>query len=201
MIKHHKNKVVVHTRDSETIRTSHWWFSKRGPAFLDPLIQLGDRSIEIIKPYLHKGQTTADIGCGWGHYTFKLADLVGPEGNVFAIDMAEKCILKIQKKAQRAGYRNIVACTSTAADIGFIRDESVDLVFANGLLCSMSFERELAISEIERITKPTGSIFISLGATPPMGYVDEAEWNATIERFNLIKGGNFKEKWALVSLF
>jgi len=201
MIKHRKNLDVVHTRDSETIRTSHWWLSKRGPAFLDPLVQLGDRSIKIIKPYLHKGQTVADIGCGWGHYTFMLADLVGSEGNVFAIDMAEKCILKIQKKAQKAGYGNIVACISTAADIGFIRDKSVDLVFANGLLCSMAFERELAVSEIRRTINPTGKIFLSLGATPPLGYMDEAEWNATIKRFNLIKGGNFQEKWALVSLF
>jgi len=197
MAKNQKNKSVASTRDRETKRTSHWLFSKRGPAFLDPFTHLGDRSIDIIKPYLHKGQTVADIGCGWGHFTLKLSKLVGPEGKVIAIDMAEKCILKIQKKSQKLDLSNIIAKASTAADLGFIRDESVDLVFANGLLCSMAFERELAISEIERIIKPTGYIFLSLGAIPPMGYVDEEEWNGIVKRFNLIKGGDFKEKWAL----
>lgn len=90
--------------------------------------------------------------------------------------------------------------TSTAADIAFIADESVNFVYANGLLCSMAFERQLTLSEIRRIIKPTGKIYLSLGATPPMGYVDEEEWNATIEQFNLIQGGSYKQRWALVSV-
>lgn len=200
MGRHQKDQDVLHSRDTEVKRTSHWWFSKRGPAFLDPLFQLGNRSIDIVKPYLGKGQVVADIGCGWGRYSFKLAELVGPEGQVFAIDMAEKCFLKIKKRMQREGIGNIEPCISTAADIGFIKDESVDFVFANGLLCSMAFERELAVSEIKRIMKPSGMAYLSLGAAPPMGYVDEAEWNAIIAGFNLIRGGLFKEKWAMVSL-
>lgn len=200
MRKSNKSKVVIHTRDTESVRTSHWWFSKRGPAILDPLVQIGDHSIGIVKSYLHKGQIVVDLGCGWGHYSIKLAGLVGPEGKVYAIDMAEKCILKLLKKAHKGGYENIEAYTTTAADMGFIKDKSIDFVFANGLLCSMAFERELALSEIKRVLKLTGFAFLSLGAAPPMGYVDEAEWYAILEGFNLIQGGNFKEKWALVAL-
>lgn len=61
-----KEKLVIHTRESETKRTSHWWFSKRGPAFLDPLVHIGDHSIGVVKAYLSRGQVVADIGCGWG---------------------------------------------------------------------------------------------------------------------------------------
>jgi len=200
MNKYKKEKAVVHTRDTEVNRTSHWWFSRRGPAFFDPIAHIGDRSMEIIAPHIHQGQVAADIGCGWGHYSFKLADLVGPEGKVYALDMAEKCIMSIQKKAQKRGYETVEAHTSSAAEINFIEDASVDFVYANGLLCSMAIERDSAVSEIIRILKPTGFAYLSLGAVPPMGYVDEDEWMTILNRFTLNQGGDFKQMWALLSL-
>ncbi len=195
-----KNQNRVHTIESEVRRTAHWWFSKRGPAFLDALVQLGDRSIDIVRPYIQKGQIVADIGCGWGRYAFKLADLVGPAGKVYAIDLAEKCVKKIQQKAKKRGIMHIEAHVSSASNLDLLKNGSIDFVFANGLLCSMAIEREEAISEIKRILKPKGFAYLSLGATPPMGYVDESEWNAILEGFRLEQGGAFKEKWALVSL-
>jgi len=200
MTKHTKEKVDVHTKETELKRTSHWWFSKRGPAFLDPLVHIGDHSMDIIAPYIHQGQIAADIGCGWGHYSFKLADLIGPEGKIYALDLAEKCVMSIQKKAQKRGYKTIAAHTSSAAEINFIKDASVDFVYANGLLCSMAIERDLAVSEMIRILKPTGFAYLSLGAVPPMGYVDEDEWKIILNGFTLLQGGDFKGMWALVSL-
>jgi ubiquinone/menaquinone biosynthesis C-methylase UbiE len=185
---------------SELSRTSHWLLSRRGPFFLDSIIQLGDQSIKRIEPYVKKGQVVADLGCGWGHYSFALADLVGTGGKVYSVDLTPKVISKIRNKAAKDGYQNIEAYASSAADLNFIKDKSVDFVFANGLLCSMAVDRPLAVDEMKRILKPTGHAYISLGATPPMGYVDETEWDLILQEFSVISGGRFKEKWAMVSL-
>jgi ubiquinone/menaquinone biosynthesis C-methylase UbiE len=184
----------------EKARTSHWLYSRRGPAFLDPIFRLGDHSIQRVSPFIKKGQIVADLGCGWGHYAFALAELVGPEGKVYAIDLGKNAIQRIQKKIKKGDRRNIEAFNASAAELSFIEDGSVDFVFANGLLCSMAYYRPSAVNEVKRILKLSGKAYLSLGMNPPFGYVDEAEWESIMQGFTVERGGNFKEMWAIVSL-
>lgn len=183
-------------------RVARWAFLRRPPSFLDPILNRFEspRILGRIRPFVSKGQSVADLGCGWGHYTFILADLVGPEGKVISVDLSKNCIGSIQKKTEKGGYHHIDAHESSAARLGFVEDGSVDLVFANGLLCSMICDRESAINEIRRVLKPEGYAYISLGARPPFGLVDEAEWIETLEGFRVVSGGSYKELWAVVSL-
>jgi ubiquinone/menaquinone biosynthesis C-methylase UbiE len=88
----------------------------------------------IIGPFVRKWQVVADLGCGPGYYKLALAESVGPEGKVYAVDLYEKFIQALRKKVNKAGYRNIEVHASSAADASFIPDRSVDFVFANGLL-------------------------------------------------------------------
>jgi ubiquinone/menaquinone biosynthesis C-methylase UbiE len=109
----------------------------RFPLFYhDNLIRrLFDPPQRLVEPYVRDGQVVADLGCGPGLHTLALAELVGPEGRVYAVDSDENAIRAVEKKANRRGYRNIEAHASSASDLGFIRDGSVDFVLANGLLC------------------------------------------------------------------
>jgi ubiquinone/menaquinone biosynthesis C-methylase UbiE len=184
---------------AEIKRTAHWLFSRRGPAFLGPIFRLGDKSIRRITAYVQKGQVAADVGCGWGHYSFALADMVGPRGRVYAVDLTRKCILAIKNKAEKRGCQVVEAYESTASDLSFIKDGSVDFIFANGLLCSMAVDRPSAVAEIKRILKPTGQAYLSLGAAPPWGYVDRAEWSQILEGFHVDEGGAYEERWAIVT--
>jgi 2-polyprenyl-3-methyl-5-hydroxy-6-metoxy-1,4-benzoquinol methylase len=185
--------------DAEIKRTAHWILSRRGPAFLGPLFRLGDKSLRRVAAAVQRSSVVADIGCGWGHYSFALADMVGPEGKVYAVDLARKCIMAIRRKAEKRGCQVIEAHESTAADLSFIKEGSVDFVFANGLLCSMAGDRLSAVAEIKKILKPTGRAYLSLGAAPPWGYVDRTEWSQVLEGFHVEEGGAYEERWALVS--
>ncbi len=64
----------------------------------------------------------------------------------------------------------------------------------------MANDRQLSVSEIKRILKTTGQAYLSLGAGPPFGFVDQAEWEDILEEFKVEQGGSYKEKWAVVSL-
>lgn len=187
-------------RRKEVARTSHWLFSRRGPVFLDKLAHMFEHPINLIEPYIQKGQNVVDLGCGWGQYSFALADLVGAEGMVYAVDLGKKCIDSIQKKISKEGRGNIKAYASSAAELGFIGDRSVDFVFANGLLCSMAYGRQLALKEIKRILKLSGKAYLSLGMAPPFGYVGQTEWESIMQGFTVERGGSLKEMWAIVSL-
>jgi SAM-dependent methyltransferase len=175
-------------------------FLRRPPQFMDTIGRWFGSPGKLVQPYVKKGHVVADLGCGWGAYTFAMLDIVGFEGKVYAVDLGENCIRAIQKRAKKLGYRNIEAHASSASDLSFIKDRSVDFVFANGLLCSMAKNRDDAVEEMKRILKTEGRAYVSLGFPPPLGFVDQQEWERIIQGFKLESGGNFQELWALVSL-
>jgi ubiquinone/menaquinone biosynthesis C-methylase UbiE len=82
----------------------------------------------------------------------------------------------------------------------FIKDESIDFVLANGLLCNVPDHRELVVNEIQRILKPTGRAHISLGGISPFfGFVGRGEWERILEAFIVKRRGGLIQKWADVS--
>jgi ubiquinone/menaquinone biosynthesis C-methylase UbiE len=105
----------------------------------------------------------------------------------------------LEERASKLGYHNIEAHASSAADLSFIKDGSVDFVLANGQLCSMADHRESAVNEIRRILKPTGQAYLSLGWPPPLGFVGRAERKKILGVFSVKRRGGFIQRWALVS--
>ena len=151
--------------------------------------------------YVSKGQVVADLGCGPGYYTLALAECVGPEGRVYAVDSDEKAIRAVEKKAAKRGLHNVEARASSASELGFIKDGSVDFVLANGLLCSMAPQyHESAVNEIRRVLKPDGRAYLSV-ASGRWSYVDRAEWGKILEAFKVEHRGDpvTSDRWAVVS--
>ncbi|MFC1998863.1 class I SAM-dependent methyltransferase [Chloroflexota bacterium] len=101
---------------------------------LYPIARIFDPPEKLIKPFAKKGQVAADLGCATGYYALALADSIGSEGKVYAVDKNNKSIRALEKKAEKGDYRNIEAHASSATDLSFIKDSSVDFVFANTLL-------------------------------------------------------------------
>ena len=101
---------------------------------LYPISRIFDPPKKLIRPYVKKDQVVADLGCATGYYTLAIADSVGSEGKVYAVDKNERSIRALKKKVEKGSYDNIEAHASSAADLSFIEDGSVDFVLANGLL-------------------------------------------------------------------
>jgi ubiquinone/menaquinone biosynthesis C-methylase UbiE len=51
---------------------------------------------------IEEGQTVADIGCGNGYFTLRMARRVGSKGTVFAVDIQEEMLRKLAKRAEEA---------------------------------------------------------------------------------------------------
>jgi predicted methyltransferase len=47
------------------------------------------------------GHRVADIGCGFGYFSFRLAARVGPEGKVYAVDIDPKAIDKVRQRKEK----------------------------------------------------------------------------------------------------
>ncbi|MDC7223047.1 MAG: class I SAM-dependent methyltransferase [Spirochaetales bacterium] len=55
----------------------------------------------ISAPYVKKGDTVLDLGCGPGSFTDVLAELAGKEGRVVAVDLQEKMLELMKGKVAR----------------------------------------------------------------------------------------------------
>lgn len=107
------------------------------------------------------GMSVADVGTGSGEYALALAQQVGHDGRVYAIDVQKELLSKIKNVALTEGFGNVeVVWGDIEKESGAgLSDNSVDLsLVANSLF---QFEdKKTAMFEIVRITRPTGKIVI-----------------------------------------
>ena len=150
---------------------------KHFPAFaLDNPLRALSSSRHEFNRYVSAGQVAADLGCGPGYFTLALADAVGPQGIVYAVDSDPKAIAAVQRKAVRRGYTNVDARAVSASELGFIPDASVDFILAEGLLCSIAqAARDACVRELHRILKPAGRAYLAAGRGS-WSYMTDAAW-------------------------
>jgi len=60
------------------------------------------------------GSVVADVGCGSGYFTFKLAARVGREGKVYAEDIDEATVSRVRRQAQDEGLTQVRPAVGTA---------------------------------------------------------------------------------------
>jgi ubiquinone/menaquinone biosynthesis C-methylase UbiE len=97
-----------------------------------------------------------DIGCGSGVSTLELARL--SQGNVIGIDIDEPAVDKFSRRIKEAGLTNrIQVMNCSMFDMDF-PDESFDIVWAEGSIYAIGFERGLR--EWKRLLKAGGSMVV-----------------------------------------
>jgi ubiquinone/menaquinone biosynthesis C-methylase UbiE len=69
---------------------------------INPIKRLFENPQKSLEPYVRKGQVVADLACLTGYYTLALAECVGPEGKVYAVDLDEKAIQEVQRKVDKS---------------------------------------------------------------------------------------------------
>ncbi len=76
---------------------------------------------------LRPGAVVADLGAGSGYFTFPLAQAVGPEGIVYAVDIDADSLKRIQASPRRTSG-NIVTVLGSDSD-SMLPDGRCDLIF------------------------------------------------------------------------
>jgi ubiquinone/menaquinone biosynthesis C-methylase UbiE len=107
---------------------------------------------------LKPGQTVADVGAGTGLFTRLFAAQVGPQGRVYAVDIARAFVEGNVRRARAAGLENVVGIVSTQADTR-LDENSIDLAF----ICDAyhHFEDPQAtLASIRRALRPGGTLVI-----------------------------------------
>lgn len=103
------------------------------------------------------GNIIADIGAGTGFYSIPLSKAVGPHGKIYAVDMLQEMLDRINIKIIDEKIENIVLVLSMENKIK-IDNSSIDMVFTSSVFHEMRGTGTL--NEIQRILKPGGKFIV-----------------------------------------
>ena len=76
------------------------------------------------------GQTVVDAGCGNGYMTKVFAELVGPTGRVYAVDVEQAFIDDFKEEIKTANVTTVIGDVTVGLDLP---DNSVDLVYLSAV--------------------------------------------------------------------
>ncbi len=156
-------------------RVCPWWL---GYLLASPIRRWLTKPEPIIAPYVRPGMTVLEPGPGMGFFTLPLANAVGDSGKVVAIDLQEKMISRLKRRAERAGLRvRIDARTSGANSLSIDHlQNSVDFTLAFYVVHEFP-EGHPFFREVAAASKPGALLYIA----EPAGHVSEADFNAELE--------------------
>lgn len=101
-----------------------------GYLLASPLRRLVQNPDRILAPFVLPSMTVMDVGSAMGFFSLSMAKLVGPSGRVICVDLQEKMLAGLRKRAQKAGVADRIKPWVCSADGLGIDDLSNQIDFA-----------------------------------------------------------------------
>ena len=118
-----------------------------------------DHRHEVLKACgLKPGMTVADVGAGTGLFTRMFASVVGPQGKVYAVDIAEEFVKHVERTAQSEGLKNVkgVVCKADAVNLP---SQAIDVAFICDTYHHFEFPHK-TMRSIHEALKPGGVVIL-----------------------------------------
>ncbi len=112
---------------------------------------------------LKTGDRVADIGCGSGYFTFRLAARVGAEGKVYAVDIDRGAIDKVRKRKEREKLGQVEPVLGESSDPRLPNDLDAILIVDT---YHEFRECDVMMQAVFRALKPGGRLVILDGEAP-----------------------------------
>jgi len=154
--------------------TCPWWF---GYFLLNPMRRLAQGPRRVLGPFVRPGMLVVEPGCGMGFFTLGLARLVGPAGRVVAVDLQEKMLAGLRRRAGDAALTDRIETRLATAETLGISDlvGRVDLVLAFYVVHEIRDQAGF-FAQVREALKPDGTLLV---VEPPL-HVSTAAFEASL---------------------
>lgn len=108
------------------------------------------------------GMTVLDLGCGPGHASLDLAQIVGPAGRVIAIDESASFLKQLHDQAVARKAHWIERVLGDVQDLaGVLHDDAglIDVAYARWVFCFLAHP-ERVVEGLSRLVKPGGRVAV-----------------------------------------
>ncbi len=127
---------------------------------INPIRSLSQNPKNTLKRFIREGDTVLDAGCGPGHFTTAIAELVGEKGHVIATDIQEWMLEKARKRVKKAGLLGRVRLHLAQADRLNIPSDEVDFALVFWMAHEVP-DKDRFFSEIRACLKPGGTLLLA----------------------------------------
>ena len=148
-----------------------------GYVLASPVRKLLQNPNKILKPYVNEAMTVADIGCAMGFFSLPLARMVGPNGKVICMDIQERMVRSLEKRAQKAGLSGriiTIVCNNDSLGLDDFKGK-IDFALAIGVVHEVPDPARF-FSEINEAMKPAGRLLMAEGKS----FVSETDFERTV---------------------
>jgi len=148
-----------------------------GYVLASPLRKLLHSPRKIVGPYVQDGMTVLDIGSAMGFFSLPMARMVGSNGRVFCVDMQERMIQALDRRAWKAGLDKQIRtrlCSQHSLGLGDLKD-AVDFALAFAVVHEVPSAERL-FGELHAALKPSAKLLVA----EPKGRVSEDQFLAEI---------------------
>ncbi|WP_217184800.1 methyltransferase domain-containing protein [Streptomyces sp. AC495_CC817] len=105
------------------------------------------------------GARIADVGCGPGALSVRLADIVGPEGGVWAVDRDADALAVASALAERTGVR--VHTGTGSADATGLAEGTFDVVMLRHVLAHNGGREQAIVDHLAELARPgVGMVYL-----------------------------------------
>jgi len=142
-----------------------------------PLRRILQNPEKILAPYIKEGMKVLDVGCAMGFFGLPLAQMVGPDGKVVCVDVQEKMIQSLKKRAKKAGLSDRIEtriCLSDSLDLNDL-NEAIDFALASAVVHEVP-DASGFFSELYQALKQAGKILV----LEPKGHVSKSDFEKTV---------------------
>jgi len=151
-----------------------WWI---GYLLLSPLRRWGQNPKKILAPYIMSGMTVLDLGCAMGYFSLDMAELVGINGKVICVDVQQKMLDALMKRASRTGFHENIESRLCKADNLYLEDmkNKIDFALAFAVIHEVDGP-EMVFKQIFTSLKPGAWLLFS----EPSGHVSAKKFQKSI---------------------
>ncbi len=148
-----------------------WWV---GYLLASPVRRWFQDPEKILRPYIREGMIVLDLGPGMGFFTLPAAAMVGESGRVIAVDVQERMLRALERRAKKAGVARRIHTHLCTKDLLGVSDP-VDLILALNVVHEVPDARSL-FAQVRVILRPASKILL----VEPRHHVSETEFQETL---------------------
>jgi len=107
---------------------------------------------------IQPGMIIADVGCGTGYFTRRMAKRTGPTGKVYGVDIQPRMIDALKRNMQKEGIANVEAVLSKAED-PMLPAAAIDLILMVDVYHEFATPQTM-LRKMRESLKPTGRMVL-----------------------------------------
>ncbi len=148
-----------------------------GHILANPLRKLIENPTKILKPHVKEGMTVLDIGSAMGFFSLPLAKLVMPKGKVICIDLQQKMLDALMKRANKAGVAEAIETRLAHENTLNIDDLNgvIDVAIAYHVIHEVNDQKKF-LAETYSALNNNGLLIFS----EPRGHVSKTDFNKSL---------------------